>query len=140
MTDDADWYRDRLANTELLAGAVETSAGLAIPVGRARRGGYTSVEDVDHGHEVIGQLSRVAGFPGVRLILSEDEEVMHVVRWGDDEPALPDYEDSDLAWARSAVDAGRVYGYREEAIQGFVADMWGEDLAKEAMRAPATEA
>lgn len=139
VSDETSWYQDRLENPELLDQAVDTSAGLAIPVGGTRRGGYVSVEDAKHGQEVIGQLSTQDGFPNVRLIPSDDDEAMDVVRWGDNEPALPAFDDSDLAWARSDVDAGRMYGYREEAIRAYVADSWSADLADEAMRASAGE-
>ena len=57
-----------------------------------------------------------------------------MVRWGDAEPDTPPWEAPDLDWAWGCVASGRLYGYSEQAIEAFVAEQWGAQLAADAMR------
>lgn len=128
-------YRDLLNDHEVLQHATLTNGGgWAIPVGGTRRGGFISVEDIEHGEQIVQRLAALPGFPNVRLEPSTDDEVCDVVRWGDDEPELPDFEASDAAWACHDIESGRLYGYREDAIREYVTDHWGAAVAGEAMR------
>ena len=129
-----DWYRNRLADVDLLAKAEEVnfydtdSDGeefeyfvVAIPVGGPRRGGCLSLSEADNVQQAIDQLSLWDGFPNLRAEYSDDDEVCHVVRWGDDPPPIPDMSADDAAWEAFDIANGRFYGYSEDAIQRYIA-------------------
>jgi hypothetical protein len=110
MTDDARrWFAER-----------------AVPVGGWRRGGFVCVDGEEGAAVAIALLAGIPGFPNVRAVLSHDPEVADNVRWGDDEPSVPQSDDaSDLEWACSEMAAGRFYGYSEKAIRDFLVKQWG---------------
>ncbi|WP_245001572.1 DUF6302 family protein [Streptomyces alfalfae] len=111
---DFEYFRDRLAEPELLAAAVAVCVFraplLAVPVGGSRRGGYLSFDLLATAMAARRLLKDQPGFPRLRVRWSPYPDTCHTVEWGD--PA-PDW------WTDDAV-AGRFYGYREEAISTFV--------------------
>ncbi|WP_199930620.1 DUF6302 family protein [Streptomyces sp. CB02923] len=111
---DYTYFRDRLADPALLRRSlalhVHTGATLAVPVGGARRGGYTSSCCLRCGLLIRDVLKGRPGFPNARLNWSLYPNTRHVVRWGADPPPQ---EDDTMH--------GRHYGYSEAAIAAYVA-------------------
>jgi Family of unknown function (DUF6302) len=133
MTEDARcWLAARLEDLSLLDRAVAIGGDLAVPVGGERRGGYVCVGGEEEAAAVIALLASIPGFPNLRAVLSHDPEVADNVRWGGDEPPVPDMDESDLEWARWDVATGRFCGYSEKAIREYVAKQWGRRAAVEA--------
>jgi hypothetical protein len=115
------WFVERLADPTLLDDAIEVflSNGyvtLAVPIGGTRRGGYVSLSDRADVEDVLDELTGLQGFPQCRAEYSDDPDVCHVVRWGDDPPALPDEDAEEIVWAQEDFEEGRFYGYSEHAI------------------------
>jgi hypothetical protein len=123
---------DLLEDSSLLDGAVVVGGELAVPVGGQRRGGFVCVDGEEGATTTIALLAGFPGFPNLRAVLSHDPEVADNVRWGEDEPALPPFDASDLEWARSEAAAGRFYGYSERAIRDYLETQWGKRVAVEA--------
>ncbi|MCZ0973715.1 DUF6302 family protein [Streptomyces albulus] len=111
---DFDYFRERLAEPEILAHAVAVRVFraplLAVPVGGSRRGGYLSFDLLSLAMAARSLLKDRPGFPRLRVRWSPYRDTCHTVEWGD--PA-PDW------WVADAV-AGHFYGYREEAIAAFI--------------------
>lgn len=109
---DADYYRQRLEDPSLLAGALAVRLSrdvwLVVPVGGRRRGGYLPVPDLLTGAAARRLLTGRPGFPDVRLRWSPYADCCHVIAWG--EPAPREDDDETL---------GRFYGYSEDAINRF---------------------
>jgi Family of unknown function (DUF6302) len=105
---------------------------LRFPSAGQRRGGFVCVDGEEEAAAAIALLASIPGFPNLRAVLSHDPEVSDNVRWGGDEPPVPDEDESDLEWARWDVVMGRFYGYSEKAIRDYVAKQWGTRGAVEA--------
>ncbi len=134
MTEDARrQFAERLEDPSLLVRAVAIGGDLAVPVGGQRRGGFVCVDGEGGAAMAIALLAGIPGFPNLRAVLSQDAEVADNIRWGDDEPPVPQSDDaSDLEWACSDMAAGRFYGYSEKAIRDFLVKQWGKRIAVEA--------
>ena len=100
----SNYYLHRLADPSLLEHALVTKSGdLAVPVGGARRGGWTQVTSKAEGRQLIEEMQqRPDLFPNPRF--GYDGEV---IAFGAEEP------DDD-------VEAGSYFGYSDAAIQKFV--------------------
>ncbi|RSS94244.1 hypothetical protein EF903_06815 [Streptomyces sp. WAC05292] len=110
---DYQWYRDRLADPDLVNAGVSISLFrmplLAVPVAGRRRGGFLSVGNLIDAYSIGGLLARRTGFPDTRVRWSVYPDTCHVVEWGGRPPTGGD-------------DAlGRFYGYSEAAIAEFAA-------------------
>ncbi|WP_411098900.1 DUF6302 family protein [Streptomyces sp. x-45] len=105
------WFRERLADPDLLDGAVGVKVDgavlLAVPAGGSRRGGYLSVGAVAEAVRVWAALRSRPGFPRVRLGLSLHRNTCHTVSWG---PLQP----------RDDAERGRYFGYAPSAIDTFL--------------------
>jgi hypothetical protein len=125
-------YAELLEDPSLLDSAVAVGHDLAVPIGGRRRGGFVCVDGEEGAAAAIAVLSGHPGFPNLRVVLSDDPEVWDNVRWGDDEPPVPQLDASAVEWARSDMAAGHLYGYREKAIREFLVRQWGKRAAVEA--------
>jgi len=109
--EDYAWFRARLADPNLLNGAVGVKVDgavlLAVPAGGSRRGGYVSVGTVADAVRVWAALRGRPGFPRVRLGLSAHRDTCHTVNWGPRQP-------------RDDAERGRHFGYTQPAIDGFL--------------------
>ncbi len=109
--EDYAWFRARLADPNLLDGAVGVKVDgavlLAVPAGGSRRGGYLSVGNVADAVHVWAALRGRPGFPRVRLGLSLHRDTCHTVNWGPSQP-------------RDDAERGRHFGYAPSAIDTFV--------------------
>lgn len=109
--EDYAWFRERLADLNLLDSAVGVKVDgavlLAVPVGSSRRGGYLSMGTVADAVRVWAALRGRPGFPRVRLRLSLHRNTCHTVNWG---PLQP----------RDDAEQGRHFGYSPSAIGTFL--------------------
>ncbi|ODA71626.1 hypothetical protein APS67_004179 [Streptomyces sp. AVP053U2] len=109
--EDYAWFRARLADPNLLDGAVGVKVDgavlLAVPAGGSRRGGYLPVGNVADAVRVSAALRGRPGFPRIRLGLSVHRDTCHTVNWGPCEP-------------RNDAERGRHFGYAPSAIDTFV--------------------
>ncbi|EYT79347.1 hypothetical protein CF54_31865 [Streptomyces sp. Tu 6176] len=116
------WYRERLADLTILDAAVtivvDRTRFLAVPVPvpvpetGGRRGGYLIMTRRRTAQCLRDVLDGMAGFPDVRVVLPSTRAECHAVRWGDEPPGCwDDYGQ------------GHFYGYRDQAIGQFVADL-----------------
>ncbi|WP_063739472.1 DUF6302 family protein [Streptomyces anulatus] len=109
--EDYAWFWERLADPDLLDGAVGVKVDgavlLAVPAGGSRRGGYVSVGTVADAVRVWAALRGRPGFPRVRLGLSAHRDTCHTVNWGPRQP-------------RDDAERGRHFGYAPSAIDAFV--------------------
>ncbi|MEU8473085.1 DUF6302 family protein [Streptomyces sp. NPDC029006] len=114
---ETSWYRERLRDPALIDAGVVVAVGrvgyLAVPVGGTRRGGYISTGDRMAVDCLRDALTGRPGFPRVRVRWSKCRSACHVVAWGEDPPGA---EDDDQA-------RGEFYGYSEQAIRAFVAEL-----------------
>lgn len=125
-------YAEILADSELLRRAVVVTGGnIAVPVGGSRRGGFVPVQGAETAENVARGLALVEGFPHPWVTLAEDpQDTMDSVHWGETVPDYPDDMDaSDAEWARSDVQAGRIYGYTDAAIHAWVARYYSPAVA-----------
>lgn len=108
---DVGWFRDRLADQDLLRQAVEVRVGgpslLAVPVGGRRRGGYLPVSRGVDVLRVWAALRGRRGFPRARIRWSLHRDTCHTVQWGARPP------DDDAA-------RGLFYGYAPAVVAAFV--------------------
>lgn len=109
--EDYAWFRARLADPNLLDGAVGVKVDgavlLAVPAGGSRRGGYMSVGTVADAVRVWAALRGRSEFPRVRLSLSVHRGTCHTVNWGPRQP-------------RDDAERGRHFGYAPSPIDTFV--------------------
>ena len=110
-SEDYAWFRARLADPNLLDGAVSVKVNgvvlLAVPASGSRRGGYLSVGTVADAVRVWAALRGRSGFPRVRLSLSAHRGTCHTVNWGPRQPV-------------DDAERGRHFGYAPSAIDTFV--------------------
>ncbi|MFC7992048.1 DUF6302 family protein [Streptomyces pilosus] len=110
-SEDYAWFRARLADPNLLDGAVGVKVNgavlLAVPAGGSRRGGYLSVGTVADAVRVWAALRGRSGFPRFRLSLSAHRGTCHTVNWGPRQP-------------REDAERGRHFGYAPSAIDTFL--------------------
>ncbi|MYT19687.1 hypothetical protein GTW69_05180 [Streptomyces sp. SID7760] len=109
--EDYTWFRERLADPNLLDDAVGVKVDgavlLAVPAGGSRHGGYLSVGTVADAVRVWAALRGRPGFPRVRFGLSVHRDTCHTVDWG---PVPP----------RDDAERGRHFGYTPSAIDTFL--------------------
>lgn len=113
------YYRERLANVELLASAVEVSwlRSLAVPIGGSRRGGQVNGDDEDC-RKAMNLLTNWPGFPNLRFVPSGLGYEANV-EWGDKVPEPADFEGDGWTWA-----CGKLYGYTNAAIAKHLEGGW----------------
>jgi len=114
-----DYYRERLAEPELLKRAVpldvEASASLlAVPAGKSRRGGDIEFPDRSEAEKTLKLLKGLEGFPNPRI--DDEDEDYCLVRWGDPPP----FNGCDYCDPMCAIALGLHYGYKDEAIADLV--------------------
>ncbi|WNI20071.1 DUF6302 family protein [Actinacidiphila sp. ITFR-21] len=109
--EDYAWFRERLADPDLLDRAVGVKVSgavlLAVPAGGHRSGGYLSVGSVADAVRVWAALRGHPGFRRIRLGLSVHRDTCHTVDWGPRQP----WDDAER---------GRYFGYAPSAIDSFL--------------------
>lgn len=100
------YYRERLANLELLDRAEIVFGQVAVPVGGTRRGGWINCNTRKLAKSAVAQLQGRAGFENLRILKNDG----WMIWWGD--------EFTDSLW-EDDIEAGRFFGYKESVLRRF---------------------
>lgn len=99
---DYDYFQARLGDDQLLARSVAVRVYrmpfLAVPIGRVRRGGFFTLQDLACAEAVREALQPLNGFPALRTAWVASPVASPAVEWGDHPPLRWDNEAQRLAF------------------------------------------